>query len=335
MVDDGYTANTWRTQTNAVMQADANALKSQGILSDFQLLTSPNDASTQLAHIESFIAAKPDAIMFAPITNASAQAATIRTKAAGIPTFIIIDPAPTPSALNVLGGDNTWWAIQTKWLVEQLHGHGNIIMVTGLPGNGSDIVRTASAKKILAQYPGIHVLASVPGNWDPGVARTNVAPVLASHPQTIDGVLTQDIQAPGIIQAFKAANRPLPRYMTGDYEAEFFHEWATLPNLESIGVPYSTTFGGDALRIVTKILAGGKLKPSVLSANEINPSIKANALLMPPALAVTRDGKRGPWTPPDMKVISLAQALKDVNGKPGTYSLEAPLSQSAINAFFQ
>lgn len=333
-VEDGYTGNTWRTQTNTDMQRQAATFKDAGVISNFTLLTSPNDASTQLTHIESMIAKKPDAILFAPVTNASAQTAVARIKAAGIPAYIIVDPAPTADALNVVGGDNTWWAIQTKWLCEKLNGKGKIIMVTGLPGNGSDTVRVASAKKVLAQYPGIQVLASVAGNWDPGVARTAVAPVIATHPQ-IDAVLTQDIMATGIIQAFKAANRPIPKIMTGDYTAGFLREWQKMPDLQSIGVPYTPTMGSDALRIVVKLLQGKTLKSSELLPNEIDSSIKHNALLMPPALAVTNDGKRGSWTPSTMQVISLDEAVKRVEGKPDTFALEAPLSEKSLNGLFQ
>jgi ribose transport system substrate-binding protein len=135
-VEDGYTGNTWRTQTNTDMKREAAKLKKQGLIGNFKLLTSPNDASTQLTHIQSMIADKPDAILFAPVTNASAQTAAARMKAAGIPAYVIVDPAPTADALNVVGGDNTWWEIQTKWLVGELNGKGKILMVTGLAGNG-------------------------------------------------------------------------------------------------------------------------------------------------------------------------------------------------------
>lgn len=333
-VEDGYTGNTWRTQTNADMESLSSSLEKQGVLSAFKLLTSPNDASTQLTHIESFIANKPDAILLAPITNASAQTAVTRIRAAGIPAYIIVDPAPTPKALNVVGGDNTWWAIQTEWLCQQLHGKGKIIMVTGLPGNGSNTVRVASAEKVLAKYPGIQVLASVPGDWNPAVARTAVAPIIATHP-VIDAVLTQDIMAGGIIQAFQAANRPVPKIMTGDYTAHFFRLWQKMPQLDSIGVPYTPTVGSDALKIIIKMLQGKKLKSGVLQPNEIDPSIKNNALLMPPALAVTRDGKRGSWTPNTMQVITLDEAVKRLQGKPDTYALQAPMKDSTIDGLFQ
>jgi ribose transport system substrate-binding protein len=334
-VEDGYTGNTWRTQTNTNMQQVADELQKSGVISKFTLLTSPNDANTQLTHIQAMIADKPDAILFAPVTNASAQTAVQRMKAAGIPAYVIVDPAPTRDAINVVGGDDTWWSIQAEWLAQQLNGKGKILMVTGLPGNGSDTVRQASVKKVLAKYPGIEVVASVPGNWDPGVARTAVAPVLSSHPQ-IDAILTQDIMATGIIQAFRAASRPLPKIMTGDYTAAFLRMWKTdLPDLQSIGVPYTPTVGSDALKIVIQTLQGKKFKDGLLENNEINPSITHNSLLMPPALAVTRDGKPGTWKPSTMNVMSLDDAVKQVEGKPDTYALEAPITEDAINGLFQ
>lgn len=334
-VEDGYTGNTWRTQTNDNMQTVADSLKESGVLSDFKLLTSPNDANTQLTHIQSMIADKPDAILFAPITAASAEQAVARIRAAGIQPFIIVDPEPTKDALNIVGGDNTWWAIQAEWLAEKMNGQGKILMVTGLPGNGSDRVRQASVKEVLKKYPGIEIVASVAGNWDPGVARTAVAPVLSSNKQ-IDAILTQDIMATGIIQAFKAANRPLPKIMTGDYTAAFLRLWKSeLTELDSIGVPYSPTVGSDALRIVANMLAGKKLKDGVLQPNEVDATILNNALLMPPALAITRDGQRGSWTPDTMEVISLDEAVKRVDGKPDTFALEAPMTDESINGLFQ
>ena len=334
-VEDGYTGNTWRTQTNDNMSVVAAKLKSSGALSDFKLLTSPNDANTQLTHIQSMIADKPDAILFAPINSASAETAVQRIKAAGIMPIVIVDPEPTKDALNVVGGDNTWWKIQAEWLAEKLNGKGNILVVTGLPGNGSDRVRQESVKLVLAKFPGIHVVASVAGNWDPGVARTAVAPVLSKKPQ-IDAILTQDIMATGIIQAFKAANQPLPKLMTGDYTCAFIRQWKSdLPDLESIGLPYSPTVGSDALRIVVKMLAGNKLKSDALVANEVDPTIQNNALLMPPALSITRDGKPGAWTPSNMSVITRDEAVTRCQGKPDTYALEAPLTDESISGLFQ
>jgi ABC-type sugar transport system substrate-binding protein len=273
--------------------------------------------------------------MFAPISAASAQQAVQRITAAGIRPFIIVDPEPTEDAMNIVGGDNTWWAVQAKWLAEQLNGQGKILEVTGLPGNGSDRVRQASADQVLKDFPGIEVVASVAGNWDPGVARTAVEPVLSSNPQ-IDAVLTQDIMATGIIQAFKSAGRDIPRIMTGDYTCAFLRQWnSDYPDLESIGVPYTPTMGADALRIATHLLAGEKLKPGVLQPNEVDATIKDNALLMPPALAITRDGKPGSWTPDTMQVISLKEAVSRCQGKPDTFALEAPMTDESIDGLFQ
>ncbi len=333
-VANGYTGNTWRTQMLDNLDKVGADLKSEGAIGDLEIVSSPANASTQLTQIQNFINRKMDAILIAPVDAASAKTAVTRIKAAGITPYIVTDPAPTPDAMNVVGGDDTWWATQAEWFVAKMGGKGKIVMLTGLAGNPSDTVRTESVKKILEEYPDIEVVASVPGDWDPGKARAAMEPVLATNPQ-IDGVLQQDIMAPGVIQAFKAAGRPLPKVMTGDYTHTFLKQWKELPELETMGVPYTPTVASDALKIISRLCAGEKLKSGVLQNNEVDPSIKESALLMPPALAITRDGERGEWTPENMEVITLDEALKRVEGKPETFAVEAPITDEEIDALFQ
>jgi ribose transport system substrate-binding protein len=333
-VANGYTGNTWRTQFLADLSSAGNYYKQKGEISTFTVVSAGTDVNAQLSQISQLILQKPDAILIAPISGAEAETAAAKVKAAGILPIIIDDPAPTPSAMNIVPSNEAWFSAQAKWLATELGGKGNIAYISGLAGNPSDTARTQAANKVLAAYPGIHIVASAPGNWDPGVSRQAMASILSSH-SNIDGVLEQDIEGVGVLQAFQSAGLPLPKVMTGDYTQAFLKEWATLPNLDTLGVPYSPTDGADALGFAVRLLQGKKLKASSLSPNSNNPSIKNNTVLLPPSLAITRDGKPGSWTPAGMRVISLAAALKLVAGKPSTYAVEAPLSQSQIDAYFQ
>lgn len=333
-VANGYTGNTWRTQFLADLQTKAAEYKDKGWISEFTLVSSPDDINLQLSQINDLILKKPDAILIAPTSGAAAQTASAKIRAAGILPMIIDDPAPTKSALNVVPDNAIWFATQTEWLAQQLGGKGNVVQVTGLPGNPSDTARVQAAKQVLKKYPGIKIVASVPGYWDEGKARQAMATVLSTHHQ-IDGVLEQDIMGLGVIQAFRAANTPLPKAMTGDYTAGFLKEWKSLPNLVTMGMPYTPTDGSDAMGFAIRLLQGKTIKPEFLTANEIDSSITKNTVRLPLTLAVTRDGKGGAWTPKGMKVISLDDALKQVAGKPDTSSLEAPMSEAEIDAYFQ
>lgn len=333
-ISNGYTGNTWRTQFISNLQNRAQELKDQGVLEDFTLVSAGTDINRQLSQIDQIVLDKPDAVLIAPTSGAAAEVAAEKFKAAGITPFVINDPAPTKSAINIVPDNAAWYATQTSWLVEGLGGKGEIVQVTGLPGNPSDTARQKAAADILAKYPGITTVATVPGYWDQGKARQAMSTVLSSH-KNISGVLEQDIMGLGVIQAFESAGVPLPKYMTGDYTKGFLEKWQALPQLETMAVPYSPTDGADALNIIVKLLDGEKLKPGVLQPNSIDASIVNNTILLPPSLAITRDGEKGSWTPPGMNVISLDEALRRVEGKPETFAVEAPVSQEQIDAYFQ
>lgn len=330
---NGYTGNTWRAQFINNIQQKGDYYKKKGILKKLTLVNSPADINQQINQVNDLINQGLDALLIDPVSASAVKSVVPRAVSSGILTMISNDPAPTPQAKNVVGDNYTWWEIQTKWLVEKLHGRGKIVMVTGVPGNTADVQRIKAAKNVLKKYPGIQVIASVPGYWDEAKARQAMANVLASHSQ-IDGILTQDVMAQGIITAFKSANRKLPRVMTGDYTAGFLRLWKTLPKLESISVPYSPTYGADSMEFAVRLLQGKKLKKSKLSSNPEDPSLK-NTVLLPPRLVVTRKAeKSAPWCPPSAECISLDEALKRVKGKPDTYMMEAGLSEKDVDSYF-
>ncbi|WP_143537897.1 MULTISPECIES: ABC transporter substrate-binding protein [unclassified Rhodococcus (in: high G+C Gram-positive bacteria)] len=324
--------NSWRGQFVANIEAKGDAMKASNIIADLRVVNSSNDITQQISQLNNFLTADLDVVLIDPVSAGSVQAIIPRLKAAGALVIVSTDPAPTEDALNVVGDNYTWWKMQTTWLVEQLGGQGKIVMVTGVPGSTADVQRIKAAQEVLNTAPGIEVVASVPGFWDPARARTAMANVLATQTQ-IDGVLMQDVMTEGVIRAFQSSGRPLPRVMTGDYTAGFLRAWSALPDLVSIGVPYSPTYGADSMEFAVRLVSGRTLKDSSISPNPEREDLR-NAVLLFPSLAITRDGSRGAWTPEGTEVISLEEALKRVDGKPDSYTLEAPMSPEQIEDYF-
>lgn len=143
----------------------------------------------------------------------------------------------------------------------------------------------------------------------------------------------QDVMAEGVIRAFQSSGRDLPRVMTGDYTAGFLRSWAALPDLMSIGVPYSPTNGADSIEFAVRLLQGRTIRSNMLAPNPEREDLR-NAVLLAPSLAITRDGQPGPWTPEGTEVISLDDALARVDGKPDNYTLEASMPVDRIEEFF-
>jgi ABC-type sugar transport system substrate-binding protein len=93
----------------------------------------------------------------------------------------------------------------TRVLCEALGGKGNIVRVTGVPGNTADIIRTAGADAVLKEYPNIHLVGELPGNWNSEDSQKAMETLLAKH-SDIRGVIPQnDDQSTGVVAALKAA----------------------------------------------------------------------------------------------------------------------------------
>ena len=105
-----------------------------------------------------------------------------------------------------------------EWLVKKLNGKGNVVMVTGVAGTEVDLDRNKGADEVWAKNPGIKVVNRYTGMWDSSTAERNTAAILPSLPK-IDGVWCQG-GTDGVIKAFIAANRPLPK-VAGEAENGF------------------------------------------------------------------------------------------------------------------
>ncbi len=330
---NGWIGNLWRSEFLEDLEAKAKYYQDQGILEKLIVVNSPADLNQQISQINGLIDQGVDALLIDPVSAPAVQPILPRAKAKGIFVMISNDPAPV-DAINVVGDNYTWWKIQTEWLVKKLNGKGNIVMITGVPGNTADVLRVQAANDVLKNYPEIKVLTSAPGWWDEAKAQQAMATILASYPN-FDALLIQDVMAEGVIRAFQAANRPLPKVMTGDYTAGFFRLWAKMPELDSIGVPYAPAHAADSLGFAVRLLQGKKLKPSVLTSNPLDPNLK-NTVMIPPPLVVTKEGdKSQPWCTPLTQCISLQEALKMVEGKPDTYMLDRIMSEEEIDSFFE
>jgi ribose transport system substrate-binding protein len=330
---NGWIGNTWRAQFLDDLEAKAKYYQDKGVLEKLIVVNSPADLNQQINQINGLIDQGVDALLIDPVSAPAVQPILPRAKSKGIFVMISNDPAPV-DAINVVGDNYTWWKIQTEWLAKKLNGRGNIVMITGVPGNTADVLRVQAANDVLKNYPEIKVLTSAPGWWDEAKAQQAMATILASYPN-IDALLIQDVMAEGVIRAFQAANRPLPKVMTGDYTAGFFRLWSQMPELESIGVPYAPAHAADSLGFAIRLLQGKKLKASALTANPLDPKLQ-NTVMIPPPLVVTRDGdKSQPWCTPLTQCISLQDALKLIEGKPDTYMLDRIMSEEEIDSFFE
>lgn len=332
---NGYWGNTWRAQMVEDFEQRAEEYKAEGVLSDYMVSNTNSDATEQLNQINAMIDAGVDAIMIDAVSPTTIKSAVEKAQDQGILVVVTNDPAAYDGTICVCGDNYTWQEIQAKWLVEQLGGEGDIVEISGVSGNSADTLRVQANEDILAEYPDINVLASSPGSWSQTEAQSVMTTFLSSY-DNIDAVLAQDVMGEGIIKAYENARKE-PTVMTGDYTKSFLELWATMPDLNTIGVSYAPGNAVPALDITVGLLQGKTIKEDVLEPNPMDESL-VNAIMLDPPYVVTREAEPDAvWMEglEGTQAISLDEALEIMADQASTAALDGWLTPEQVEEFFE
>ena len=219
---------------------------------------SAGDVQRQIANIEDLITNKVDAMIITP--NSPTALVPVLTKAQNAGIKVILNGATiegTSYDALVTVDDLDFGRVGAEWLVKQLNGKGNIIMLDGLAGISVSDDRSQGALNVFNKYPDIKIVAQGFATWDYATAKIVVADMLASNPR-IDGVWSQGgAMTQGAIEAFVAAGRPLVP-MTGEDANGFLKLWKKYQpdGFTSIATSKPTWIGLLALEAAIDLLEG-------------------------------------------------------------------------------
>lgn len=259
-VSNGYIGNGWRTQMLDSIEKLGEFYKGQGLIDEIIIQNAGVDVNNQIAQIRNMINAEVDLLMIDPNSETALNPVLEEAKAAGIPVIAFDQPVKNDYAINVVIDQVLWGENLAEWFVEQLGGKGDIVIVSGLAGHPANVNRLIGMNNVLEKYPDIKVLTEVNGNWDQASSQQAMSNLLASYPK-IDGVLTQDGMALGVVNAFLAAERELP-VITGELMMGYVKKWNELMGSESFstyGQNNPPGIGATALGIGVRLLQGKTL----------------------------------------------------------------------------
>lgn len=313
-VVNGYFGNGWREQMLDDIRQQFKQFQREGFKGTLKIVNTGADVNAQIAQIRNMINSHVDLLMIDPNSPTALNPVISEAHSKGIPVISFDQPVTSKYAINVAIDQQQWGADLAKWLVGQLHGKGDIVMIHGVPGNPADVDRVKGQQQVLAHNPNIKVLASTAANWDEAQAQQAMSNFLASYPH-IDGVLTQDGMAYGAVKAFLAAKKPLPP-ITGEAFAAYIRLWAQLKKSQHF-VSYAQNnppgIGASALVIGINLLQGHQFKPGVLKdGHTYNYPVKTH---------ITN--------------ANVDRYVKSVKGKPDTYFLDEWLTEKEAAKLFK
>jgi ribose transport system substrate-binding protein len=188
-LSNNYMGNEWRPQMENVAKVISGKSQYRDKV-DLQIRNVQGTPAAQIQSLQTIIRAKPNAIMVDAASPTALNPTIQQACSAGITVYSFDQTVTAPCAYKLpenYVGEATDMA---NWMGTVLHGKGNILMDTGLPGIPISTTFLKLWKQILAQkYPGIHVVGTFSSQYAPGPELQGVSQDLAQN-SNISGILS-------------------------------------------------------------------------------------------------------------------------------------------------
>ena len=89
--------------------------------------------------------------------------------------------------------------------VMQKFGGGNVVGVTGVEGNTTDLIRSRGRDAAIKKYPKIKLVGQLPGKWNREDSQKAMEALIARYPKFVGVVAQNDDVADGCMAALRAA----------------------------------------------------------------------------------------------------------------------------------
>lgn len=318
-VSNGFVASEWRTLMVQDLEATAQALEDElGITVNLVFENADVDVQGQIQQIQNLLNRGVDAIIINPNDQVALNLALEEAVEEGVVVIATDQEIGAEGVFNVVIDQKEWGRQNARWLAEALGGEGNVVIIEGFVGHPANEDRMAGVEEVFAEFPGINVVARETGLWDQATGQRVASDMLASIPN-IDGILTQDGMAQGILTALNAANpNPFP-IMTGEAYAGYLRLWQETaeahPGFQSVAVVNPPGIASSALRVAIEILQGGEID----EANLTGPF--GNSIYIDIPFVITS--------------ADLADRLVEYQDRPDSYAMDGIISQDEAASYMK
>jgi ribose transport system substrate-binding protein len=165
---------------------------------------------TQIQQLQQLIREKVDLIIVFPQSSKAEEKVLNEAGEAGIPIIVPLNPSESKYTVGLNGNETLRSAELTAGVASIMGEKGEMMVMQGIPGVGSNESFLEGVEDIVKACPEIKIAAKPAGEYNPATAKTATLQFLASHPQPVDGVVQINGMAASIIQAFQQTGREVP-----------------------------------------------------------------------------------------------------------------------------
>jgi ribose transport system substrate-binding protein len=255
--------NSWASSSDAYVRyvAQQNHVK-------LAYASANGDATKQVGNVQDLLAQNPDALLIQPMSSAI-QALVHQAAQKNIPVVVCTGQLPdTNDIVSTVNRDYTLnGTLFAQAVVKALHGHGEIAMISGIPGVPTAELQYQAAKAFFAKYPGIKIMTHQYDNWSPTQAKTVAASLVVKYPNLKAIWSDSSFTDVGVTQAYTEAHKPIP-FVTGD-SSNAFLRIAKKYNVKFALSAYPPEQCGQAVKVVLQILQGKPVLNQVPGASAV------------------------------------------------------------------
>jgi ABC-type sugar transport system substrate-binding protein len=269
-IADGFGDNTWRefTKMEIILQALANPEVAQIIYTNAH-----GDLAQAQSNFRSLTSQGADLIV-GYFDHGDAMLPVMReAMAAGVPVVPYVG-----GVLGATAGDTVLTVVNpdlcevgkemVRTAVEALGDSGNIVYLTGTPGNPQGQAWQSCADEELAQHPGFEVVAKADTQWTQEGALQAMSGILGQGTQ-VDAIFYDYANATrGVVRAYEQAGVEIPLIVTWTEDNELFGQWEELqPSNPNFQIYYTNSVNWPsrvALQAAINSLQGEEVPEAII-----------------------------------------------------------------------
>ena len=200
----------WLAKQKTQVQAACKAAGVRLLATDGQ-----GQVPKQIAGIEDMVSQGIDVLLVQAGKAEGLRQALEGLKAKKIPYIFVGKPIHNAGAVSMVSMDNGLIGKQIgQFIVDHLKEtkgapKGNVVLIEGIPGDETSVLRIGGAFEVLKAYPDIKIVARQPADYRRPQAVTVMQNILQANPKgSIDAVFAaNDEMALGVVQATRDAGR--------------------------------------------------------------------------------------------------------------------------------
>jgi ribose transport system substrate-binding protein len=244
-------SNSWRL---AMVEHVRYEVRHHSEITTFHETDANDDPAKQISDIDGLLAKGCDVLLASPAKLDELKPAIDKAMAQGVPVVLIDRTVAGDNYVSYVSSNNcTMGRLQAEWLVKELNGTGQIVLLSGVKGSSVAEDRMRCAREVFAQHSGIKELAQAYANWSPVDGKKIMADWLTTLP-TIDGVWADGSQGVGAVNAYLEAKQAVPP-ITGCDINSFLKQWKE-HSFPAMAVTYTARVGEMGVQTALDILAG-------------------------------------------------------------------------------